>query len=466
MPVRQLRRRARTCVRSGLEPRRAPVDAQGTRRRLPGFHPLSLISPATRGTAKVRRLVPFSEQPDDRLVSMARGGSDEAFAEIVRRFERPLLAYCSRIVDRGRAEDAVQQAFLHALRALRSDNRRKLALRPWLYAIARNCAFDIHTGRGTHAYEELDGAAPDGAPLPSQRVEQREELSKLVTGLRGLPYGQRRALLLRELEGRSYEEIGMEIGRTASGVRQTIFRARTALRQAVAVFSPPVWLRALWPVGGAPGRSFEVFAAVGAAIVVAAGSADLPSVAGTQRDADRARPAAVVAAAHPAVASHPPELSGGPPPLSRAPSADSPAPRDRVDAPARNEAPPAQDPAAGEPVSQPAPPPSAGPLPVSDEPTVSPAAVSPAAGGDDDSDSDRDDSDSGNSGSGSSGSGSGDSDDERDSDSDSGSNSGPGSDSSDSDDSSGSGSGRRRSGSDSVESDRSGSGSGDEEDYR
>ena len=260
---------------------------------------MSSFPSASRGTGQVRRLVPLREQPDERLVALARGGSDEAVAEIVRRYEGPLRAHCSRIVDPGRAEDAVQQAFLHALRALRGPDRRELALKAWLHTIARNCAIDLHTRRRVDAFEEFDGA-PDGAHSPPRVLEQREELSQLVAGLRRLPDGQRRALLLRELEGRSYEEIGIAIGRTPSGVRQTIFRARTALREAVAVFAAPMWLRALWPFGGAsPGRSLEAVAAVGAAIVAVAGTAGPASPRAVPDGVPHASRVAIIAPAGP-----------------------------------------------------------------------------------------------------------------------------------------------------------------------
>src|SRR5437660_13246 len=95
---------------------------------------------AQRGT--VSSLRPLSSalrhESDDRLVSLTRAGSERAFAEIMRRYQRPLYVFCLQFLGAGRAEDAVQQAFLQAFVALRDGAHREIALRPWLYRIARN----------------------------------------------------------------------------------------------------------------------------------------------------------------------------------------------------------------------------------------------------------------------------------------------------------------------------------------
>jgi RNA polymerase sigma factor (sigma-70 family) len=172
---------------------------------------------------------------DDLLVTLTRGGSERAFAEIMRRYERQLHYYCLQMVGAPRAEDAVQQAFMQAFVALRDGERREIALRPWLYRIARNCAIDLL--RKQHEHDELDPDF-DGMSEASGVFEQKEELARVVAAIQALPDGQRRALTLRELEGRSYGEISAELGHTDSGVRQLIFRARTALRNLGALVLP------------------------------------------------------------------------------------------------------------------------------------------------------------------------------------------------------------------------------------
>src|SRR5262245_46666155 len=180
-------------------------------------------------------------ETDEQLVSLARSGSERAWTEIMRRYGRQLRAYCSRFVGPNRAEDAVQQAFLQAFLALRDGSRRDIALRPWLYRIAHNCAIDV-LRKGTPDYEQLD-LEYDGVAQPPTLFEQKEEIRGLIARMRDLPDAQRRALALRELEGRSYEEISAQLGHTGSGVRQLIFRARTALRNGIAATVPFAFLR-------------------------------------------------------------------------------------------------------------------------------------------------------------------------------------------------------------------------------
>ena len=175
-------------------------------------------------------------QSDERLVALARSGSERAWTEITRRYGRQLRVYCTRFVGTSRAEDAVQQTFLQAFLALRDGSPREIVLRAWLYRIAHNCSIDL-LRKGSTDYEELD-LEYDGVAQPPTLFEQREEVRRIVARMRDLPEAQRQALALRELEGRSYEEISEQLGHSGSGVRQLIFRARTALRNSAAGFLP------------------------------------------------------------------------------------------------------------------------------------------------------------------------------------------------------------------------------------
>ena len=175
-------------------------------------------------------------ESDERLVALTRAGSERAFAEITRRYQRALRVYCSRLVGPERAQDAVQQALLQAFLSLRDRAPREIALRPWLYRIAHNCSIDL-IRMGSWEHEQLD-LESDGVPQPPALLEQKEELRCLIAGMRRLPDAQRQALTLRELEGCSYAEISARLGHTGSGVRQLIFRARTALRKGASALLP------------------------------------------------------------------------------------------------------------------------------------------------------------------------------------------------------------------------------------
>ncbi len=199
-------------------------------------------------SATGRHSVPASaavlrQAPDERLVALVRDGSPAAFEEISARYRRRLHAYCVRLVGPAHAEDVVQQALLRAYLSLRRGDLRHVALRAWLYKIARNCAIDLLRSRPPD-HEQLD-LEFDGVPQPPRLVEQKEEIGTLVSALRNLPEGQRRALTLREMEGRSYSEISAELGQTGPRVRQLIFRARETLRSGLGALVPVGFLRRL-----------------------------------------------------------------------------------------------------------------------------------------------------------------------------------------------------------------------------
>lgn len=180
-------------------------------------------------------------QSDNRLVDMTRAGNDRAFEAIVARYKGPLLRYCSRILPDGRAEDAVQQAFVNAYDALHRDTT-PLSLRSWLFGIAHNVSLNLLRQRGND-HEPID--MHPGAQEPAHAtLERRERLREVLAAVAALPPGQRDALLLREVEGRGHEEIARELGVTGGAARQLISRARNGIRDAAAAVLPlPLLMR-------------------------------------------------------------------------------------------------------------------------------------------------------------------------------------------------------------------------------
>jgi RNA polymerase sigma factor (sigma-70 family) len=174
-------------------------------------------------------------QSDERLVDLARAGNDRAFEAIVSRYRRPLLRYCGGLLPPERAEDAVQQAFLNAYRAMTSGEA-ELNLRPWLYRIAHNASLNLLRQNGW-TYEQIPEDF-DGVIQPPQATEQRERIREVVRAVQDLPERQRNAMVLRELEGRSYEEIAAALGVTGGAVRQLLNRARTTLRATATAITP------------------------------------------------------------------------------------------------------------------------------------------------------------------------------------------------------------------------------------
>jgi RNA polymerase sigma factor (sigma-70 family) len=193
--------------------------------------PWAVINPARLAGSGLLRT-----QSDARLVDLVRAGNDRAFEAIVLRYHRPLLRHCRRLLPAGRAEDAVQQAFLRALEAMRADER-ELQLGPWLHRIAHNTAIDSLRRLDSH-WEELDDRM-DGVEPTHAAVERRARFDSVVSTMGDLPERQRRALVLRELEGRSYDEIAATLGVTGAGVRQLLNRARNTVRAAASALVPP-----------------------------------------------------------------------------------------------------------------------------------------------------------------------------------------------------------------------------------
>jgi RNA polymerase sigma factor (sigma-70 family) len=207
-------------------------------------------------------------QPDRRLVKLVREGYETAFEEIVRRYRKPLDRFAASFVG-GRSEDVTQDAFSKALLALRGTTA-EIELRPWLYRIVRNTALnDLRDG--PPPAEELGETIPGGRSAAVE-VERREEIAELMERLRALPEPQRAAIVMRELEGLSHEEIAAALGVSGGAARQAIYRARLALRDGLGMLVPLPLLRMLSDHGAEAAGASAGGAAVAAGASAAAGS--------------------------------------------------------------------------------------------------------------------------------------------------------------------------------------------------
>jgi len=176
---------------------------------------------------------------DAALVARTRAGDAAAFDELVRRHLGAAHAVALSVLGvREDAEDACQDAFVRALRHLDGcDPPEKF--RPWLLAIVRNRALDLHRRarrRDTEALADGEGAevpAPGATPL---RLAERAELrTRLAGAIRRLTESQRQVLVLHEIEGWSHPEIGTVMGIDAGTSRAHLFAARRALRRLLSV---------------------------------------------------------------------------------------------------------------------------------------------------------------------------------------------------------------------------------------
>jgi RNA polymerase sigma factor (sigma-70 family) len=226
--------------------------------------PETLIAPA-----RLARRPVLATQTDTRLVDLVRAGYEPAFETIVSRYRAALLRYTERFLPHERAEDAVQQSFVSAYEAMLRDDAA-LNLRPWLYRIAHNASLNALRDRGLR-HSELDESI-DGVERPDQALERTQGLREVLDAVQALPERQREAIVLRELEGRSYEEIASELGVTDGSVRQLLNRARNTLRAgATAVVPLGLILRLPWMASAEPvaGRIAELGVGAGAGAVMA-----------------------------------------------------------------------------------------------------------------------------------------------------------------------------------------------------
>lgn len=172
--------------------------------------------------------------PDRELVERARAGERAAFDLLVARYQRRLLRLVLRLLrDPAEAEDVVQETFLKAYRAL-PRFRGEAAFFTWLYRIALNGARNAVQRRRQRNGPQ--GIAPSQAPAPPPEIGTPESmlLSKQVmqaidAALEALPLELRTAIVLREIEGLSYEEIAQIMECPLGTVRSRIFRAREAI---------------------------------------------------------------------------------------------------------------------------------------------------------------------------------------------------------------------------------------------
>ncbi|MDX6666674.1 MAG: hypothetical protein QOK04_54 [Solirubrobacteraceae bacterium] len=168
---------------------------------------------------------------DDQLVALFRSGNDEAFRVIHDRYRQRLFAYARQMLcgSRQDAEDALQDVFIRAYSSLRA-NDRPIALRAWLYRVAHNRCID-QLRRPVPPPADVFDASRAPMPDPLAEAERREDLRRLIDDVRRLPEQQRSVLLMRELEGLSYAELGDALGTTVPAIKSLLVRARLGLVQ-------------------------------------------------------------------------------------------------------------------------------------------------------------------------------------------------------------------------------------------
>mgnify|MGYP001292911730 CR=1 FL=1 len=185
----------------------------------------------------------MSERDADwQLVERVQRGDKRAFDLLVAKYQRKLFRLLSRMIrDQAEIEDVAQEAFIKAYRAL-PNFRGESAFYTWLYRIAINTAKNFLVAQGRRAPTQTEADIEDaenfddGESLRTEDTPDRMLLTKQVAeavnrAIEALPEDLRTAIVLRELEGLSYEEIAESMNCPIGTVRSRIFRAREAVAE-------------------------------------------------------------------------------------------------------------------------------------------------------------------------------------------------------------------------------------------
>ncbi len=174
------------------------------------------------------------------LVSRCAAGEETAYAELISEHQRMVMQLALNLLgDRDEALDLSQEVFLRVFRTI-SRFRGQSSLRTWIYRIAVNQARNRHRfWRRRHRADQVSldahvaahgDLASTGDTGPDRVLAQKELAARLQLALDGLPFDQRTAIVLREIDGLSYDEIAFSLGVAVGTVKSRLTRARQTLR--------------------------------------------------------------------------------------------------------------------------------------------------------------------------------------------------------------------------------------------
>jgi RNA polymerase sigma-70 factor (ECF subfamily) len=180
-----------------------------------------------------------SEQIDKELVVRVQQGDKSAYDLLVIKYQHKIIQLVNRYVrDPSEAQDVAQETFIKAYRAL-SNFRGDSAFYTWLYRIAINTAKNYLVARARRGFdsqvdvqdaEQIENAPQlQGMETPERLLLNQEIVEVIKTAIDKLPEEMRIAIMLREFEGMSYEEIALAMDCPVGTVRSRIFRAREAI---------------------------------------------------------------------------------------------------------------------------------------------------------------------------------------------------------------------------------------------
>ncbi|MBU6336230.1 MAG: RNA polymerase sigma factor [Acidobacteria bacterium] len=171
-------------------------------------------------------------QSDEKLVAMTRGGDQGAYEALMGRYHSRILGFTRHMLgSREDAEDVTQESFAAAYSAMMADER-PINVKPWLYRIARNRSLNHMRRQKAVGVDDFDLHVADHGRTTADEAGQREELRQLMGDVQALPESQRTALLLREIDALSYDQIAEAMETTVPSVKSLLVRARVGLAEA------------------------------------------------------------------------------------------------------------------------------------------------------------------------------------------------------------------------------------------
>jgi RNA polymerase sigma-70 factor (ECF subfamily) len=190
--------------------------------------------------AQAASLNKLASLADGELITRALAGREESFEELVRRYQRPIVAYVYRMVgDYDSALDLTQEVFIRIYNSL-GRYRPEYKFSTWIYRIAHNAAIDHLRRSDSSRTEDLEVEGEGGqtfqrplaskAPTPEQLSERNERRVEIEEVIRQLPPAYRELIVLRHAHDFSYDEIAEVTGLPLGTVKNRIFRAREAMR--------------------------------------------------------------------------------------------------------------------------------------------------------------------------------------------------------------------------------------------
>ena len=184
------------------------------------------------------------EEPEAKIMIAVAGGDLAAFRTIVELHHKPLISFIVRYTgDRDSAEDIAQEVFLRVFKAAK-DYKPQAKFRTWLFTIATNlCLNEIRSNKSSSKFVDLSDLheqeysliAPE-AFSPQKAAENAELSAAVCKAIQSLPENQRLAILLRQYNEFSYEEISKIMGLSISAIESLLQRARQSLKKSLSPY--------------------------------------------------------------------------------------------------------------------------------------------------------------------------------------------------------------------------------------